>query len=143
MYFEPGFHKSTILIEDNLSVGLAMNSASVIGVSIGKLIENITGDDFNEREKMVYPGMLTTPLPILKASQLELLSIFLQARSDGLCIVIPFSKLAQSCKTYNEYCEKLSIVDKESIENIELSGVGLVGPEDTLEELTGSLELYD
>ncbi len=54
-----------------------------------------------------------------------LLSLFSAAQSDPQILVLPFSALAQSCKTWEEY--ELRLAGAGSAE-IELAALGLVGP---------------
>lgn len=52
---------------------------------------------------------------------------------------MPFSALAQSCKTYDEYGERIASAHSE---NIELVAIGLIGPKKKITRLTGNLKLY-
>lgn len=61
------------------------------------------------------------------------------ALEDADIYAMPFSALAQSCKTYDEYGEKISSVSSESIVTI---AIGLIGPKKKIAKLTGNLPLY-
>ena len=52
---------------------------------------------------------------------------------------MPFSALAQSCKTYEEYESRIAEADSPAIE---LVAIGLVGPKKLISKLTGNLALF-
>ena len=52
---------------------------------------------------------------------------------------MPFSALAQSCKTYEEYESRIAEADSPAIE---LVAIGLVGPKNIISKLTGNLALF-
>ncbi|WP_217548112.1 DUF2000 domain-containing protein [Pantoea sp. GbtcB22] len=108
MDFDANTHRCTILIDQQLPAGLAMNAASIIGISFGKLPGNLVGPNQQSQDGVDYPGVIYAPL-------------------------------AQSCKTYEEYGER--IADAHS-DQIELVAIGLIGPKKKITLLTGNLKLY-
>jgi len=139
MKFDWEKHKSVIIVDENLPLGLAMNAVSVIGVSFGRIIEDIVGHDVSSLDDIIYPGVVKSPLPILKASQLSLNEMqHSLTQAEGM-ILMPVSSLAQSCKTYKEYEEKLS---KSNSQDLPLSGLGVFGSKKQVNKSTGSLPLY-
>jgi hypothetical protein len=139
MKFDPSIHKSVIVIDQDLPAGLAINAVSVIGVSFGKLTTELVGPDLKSQDNVNYPGVVYSPLPIL-VSKSEVLHDIQKAMLDEEdCLVMPFSKLAQSCKTYNEYEERLLST---KAEDIMLAGIGLIGPMKKINKLTGNLPLF-
>lgn len=139
MKFDASQHRCTIIIDKNLPAGLAMNAASVIGISFGRMVENLVGPDMQSLDEVNYPGVIYTPLPVLLASGEYLSEIQANAERDDEIYVMPFSALAQSCKTYEEYGEKISSVKSN---NIELVAIGVIGPKKKLTKMTGNLPLY-
>lgn len=139
MKFDASKHRCTIVIDQDLPVGLAMNAASVIGISIGRTIDNLVGPDMQSLDKVNYPGVIYSPLPVLLASGEYLHEIQNNAESDDDIYVMPFSALAQSCRTYKEYDEKISSVNSS---NIDLVAIGIVGPGNKVTKMTGNLALY-
>ncbi len=125
MKFDASQHRCTIIIDKNLPAGLAMNAASVIGISFGRMVENLVGPDMQSLDKVNYPGVIYSPLPVLLASGEYIHELLTNAESDDEMYVMPFSALAQSCKTYDEYGERISSVNSN---NIELVAIGLIGP---------------
>ncbi len=139
MEFDSNIHKCVIVIDEGLTLGLAMNALSVIGVSVGRTLEGIVGKDLHTKDEREYPGVIKSPLPILKSSKSVLIAIHELFEEMGDVKLFPFSSLAQSCRTYDEYENKL--VGKNS-GDIELSGLGIVGIKKSVNKLTGNLPLY-
>jgi hypothetical protein len=139
MKFDASIHRCTIIIHSDLSTGLAINAASVIGISFGKTIENLVGPDMQSLDGLNYPGVIHSPLPVLLSSGDYLQELQRTAKEDADIYAMPFSALAQSCKTYDEYGGRISSV---SSTNIELVAIGLIGPKKKITGLTGNLPLY-
>jgi len=138
MKFDASQHRCTIIIDKDLPAGLAMNAASVIGISFGRTTENLVGPDMQSLDEVNYPGVIYSPLPVLLAPGDYIRELQRIAKEEGI-YAMPFSALAQSCKTYDEYGERISSV---SSENIELVAIGLIGPKKRITRLTGNLALY-
>ncbi|MGK7246386.1 DUF2000 domain-containing protein [Buttiauxella agrestis] len=139
MKFDASQHRSTIIIDKDLSPGLAINAASVIGMSFGHTVENLVGPDMQSADAVNYPGVIYAPLPILLAPGAYIQELLNIAEADEEIYTMPFSALAQSCKTYDEYGERIAAV---SSNNIELVAIGLIGPKKKITRLTGNLGLY-
>ncbi|MBH1929765.1 DUF2000 domain-containing protein [Serratia rubidaea] len=139
MKFDASQHRCTIVIDKDLPAGLAINAASVIGISFGRTVENLVGPDMQSIDDINYPGVIYSPLPVLLASGDYIQQLQIAAENDSEIYVMPFSALAQSCKTYQEYGERISSVNSE---NIELVAIGLIGPKKKVTKMTGNLSLY-
>lgn len=139
MKFDATQHRCTIVINKNLPIGLAMNAASVIGISFGRTVENLVGSDLKSQDDINYPGVIYSPLPILTASKEYIHELLSSAEQEDDIYHMPFSALAQSCKTYDEYGKKISTVRSDEIE---LVAIGLIGPKKKITKITGSLPLY-
>lgn len=139
MLFDAKRHRSTIIIDSQLARGLAINAASVIGISIGNTVKNIVGSDISSLDGVNYPGVITSPLPILLASQEYISELQYITQQDNELYVMPFSALAQSCKTYDEYEQKISTTHSEALS---LVAIGLIGPKKKITKLTGNLALF-
>lgn len=139
MKFDASLHRCTVVIDDRLSPGLAMNAASVIGISFGRTVENLVGPDLRSADGVNYPGVIYAPLPVLLAGGEYVRHLLSVSAEDEEIYAMPFSALAQSCRTYEEYGERISPV---SSQHIELVAIGLIGPKKKISRLTGNLPLY-
>ena len=139
MKFDASQHRCTLIIDSQLSPGLAMNAASVIGISFGRTVENLVGPDLQSQDAVNYPGVIYAPLPVLLAECHYLQQLLAIAQQDEEIYAMPFSALAQSCRTYEEYDERISTV---SSPQIELVAIGLIGPKKKITKLVGNLALY-
>lgn len=139
MKFDASLHRCTVVIDDRLSPGLAMNAASVIGISFGRTVENLVGPDLRSADGVNYPGVIYAPLPVLLAGGEYVRHLLNVSAEDEEIYAMPFSALAQSCRTYEEYGERISPVNSQ---HIELVAIGLIGPKKKISRLTGNLPLY-
>ncbi|HEI8865613.1 DUF2000 domain-containing protein [Serratia sp. AKBS12] len=139
MKFDAAVHKCAIIVDQDLAVGLSMNAVSVIGIGFGKTVENLVGSDVASQDGVNYPGVISVPLPILRAPGAVLLALLSRTEHDDEIYCMPFSALAQSCKTYDDYRERIAAV---ASEQIELVAIGLIGPKKKINALTGNLPLY-
>lgn len=139
MKFDASLHKCVIIVDSALGPGHAINAASVIGVSLGTTVTGLVGPDMSSQDQVNYPGVIYAPLPILLASDEAIRGIHSQLMTDEEVHSIPFSALAQSCKTYVEYESR---INQAHSSGIELVALGLIGPKKTINRLTGSLPLF-
>lgn len=139
MKFDAKTHRCSIIIDQDLPSGLAINAASVIGVGMGCNVTNLVGKDLESLNGVSYPGVIYTPLPILTSSQKYLHQVFEAVKDEEDIYVMPFSSLAQSCKTYDEYEDKMSSANNKEIQ---LVAVGLIGSKKKVTKIIGSLPLY-
>lgn len=139
MNFDASVHKCVIIVDKALGGGHAANAVSVIGISLGRSVNGLVGPDMQSRDNVNYPGVIYAPLPILLAANEQLRMLQEKALADEDIHVMPFSALAQSCRTYQEYEARIS--DTDSAE-IELVAIGLIGPQKKIIKLTGNLPLF-
>lgn len=139
MNFDASVHKCVIVVDKALGLGHAANAVSVIGVSLGRSVEGLVGPDMQSRDQVNYPGVIYAPLPILLASNEQLHALQEKALLDDEIHSMPFSALAQSCKTYQEYEARISEADSSAIE---LVAIGLIGPQKKISKFTGNLPLF-
>ncbi|ARA79824.1 DUF2000 domain-containing protein [Pseudomonas ficuserectae] len=139
MNFDATLHKCVIVVDKSLGLGHAANAVSVIGVSMGRSVDGLVGPDMQSRDSVNYPGVIYAPLPILLSSNESLRELQEKALADDEIFSIPFSALAQSCKTYQEYESRISEADSSSIE---LVAIGLIGPKKKISKLSGNFPLF-
>ncbi len=132
--------KCVIIIKENLPVGITVNTATIMGVTLGKKMPKIVGEDVTDKTGCKHLGIIEFPIPILKGSAKTIKSIRekLYAPEFSDLIAADFSDLAQSCKTYDEYIEKMKNVSENELNYY---GIALLGEKKKINKLTGSLPL--
>jgi len=130
--------KALIVLDPDQPLGLLVNTASVLSVTLGDVIEDIRGVDTRDANGVIHPGVIRIPLPILQADSQTLESIWQRALADGEIFVADFTRTAQSCKTYDEYLDKCAVTPTESMG---LLGLALYGPRKKINKLAGSLKM--
>lgn len=130
--------KNAIVVFEELPLGLAVNAASVLAVTLGARIDDLVGSDVKDADGVAYPGIIYSPLPVLKAGMAEIGRIVEAGSGDQELFCAAFSSLAQSCKTYDEYIRRMSETPTNSLDAV---AVALVGPKKKVNKLVGSLPL--
>lgn len=132
--------KCVMIIDEKLPTGIIANAAAIMGISIGKERREAVGADVTDRSGFVHSGIIEFPVPILRASS-ELIKkirekLFLREFSD--LTVVDFSLQAQSCRTYDEFIEKMSVTSEAQLQYL---GIAICGNKKKVNSLTGNLPL--
>src|SRR3989344_7333996 len=107
-----------------ITSGLFLNGAEYVG-------ETIVGSD------VTYIPITKIPILILKPGNIPLIDLCHKAQQTGLrCMV--FTLEAQTTTNYEEYTQR---VKRKSIKNVTVVGLGVVGPEEKVNSLTGNLPM--
>lgn len=132
--------KCVLILEENLPIGIAANTAAILGITIGSKKPNIVGQTVQDKNENSHLGIIQFPVPILKAGKQKLAEIRKILFSQEYCdlTVIDFSELAQSCKTYDEYVERMA--DSAGSELVYI-GIAVCGNKKKINKLTGNLSL--
>lgn len=132
--------KCVMILDESLPLGLIANTAAIMGITLGKTRPEVVGADVLDRDGNVHLGIITFPVPVLKASRETIRSVrerLSQAAFQELTAV-DFSDLAQGCRTYDEFIQKMGQVSEETLEYL---GVAICGPKKKVNQLTGSMPL--
>lgn len=132
--------KCVMVVDEQLPMGIITNTAAIMGITLGREMPDVVGCTVRDGSGREHLGVIEFPVPILKGSA-ELLKdlrerLYTPAFADVL--VVDFSDLAQGCKAYDEYIEKMKAVNEESLHYF---GIALCGPKKKVNKLTGSLPL--
>jgi len=132
--------KCVMIIDESLPLGIIANTAAIMGITLGKKMPEVVGADVTDQSGREHLGIIEFPVPILRGSPELIRQIrekLFQSDFQDL-IVVDFSDLAQSCKTYDEFIEKMGHVP-ESI--LQYFGIAICGAKKTINKLTGSMPL--
>jgi hypothetical protein len=126
-----------VVVERDLPVGLAANTAAVLALTLGKTAPDLIGHDADDAQGRSYPGLTTLPLPVLTLDAPGLMDLADAARHSGLLAGV-MTRTAQRAKTYPEYLTQLQ---NTTTADLDLIGVALLGPDRRVRRLTASLPL--
>lgn len=132
--------KCVMIIDENLPLGVIANAAAIMGITLGKEIPEAVGADVYDKTGNRHPGIIEFPVPILKGSAdiIKALCEKLYEPDFSDLTVVDFSDLAQGCKTYAEYIEKMKDV---SGADLNYYGIAICGAKKKVNKLTGSMSL--
>ena len=132
--------KCVMVIDENLPLGIIANTAAILGITLGRQMPEVVGADVTDQSGHVHLGIIEFPVPILRGtteSIKEMREKLYQPDYADLTVV-DFSDLAQGCKTYDEFIEKMSAVPESDLRYF---GVAVCGAKKKVNKLTGSLPL--
>ena len=132
--------KCVMVIDESLPLGLIANTAAIMGITMGKEMPEVVGADVTDQSGNQHLGIIEFPVPILKGTPeviKEIREKLYQPEFQDLSVV-DFSDLAQGCKTYEEFIEKMAAVPESSLQYF---GVAICGPKKKINKLTGSMPL--
>ena len=132
--------KCVMVIDENLPMGIIANTAAIMGITLGKQMPEVVGADVYDGTGKEHLGIIEFPVPILKgnAELIKSISERLYEPEFSDLTVVDFSDLAQGCKTYEEFIEKMKGVSEEELLYF---GIAVCGAKKKVNKLTGSMPL--
>ena len=152
--------KCVLVIDEAMPRGLAANTAAILGITWGRLRPELVGEDVTDAAGAIHPGIIRTPVPVLSGrpetfqtlrrqlAELEFADVaaIVISRKAGEghndipmdVAAVDFTDLAQSCRTYGEFIEKMARTGPGELRYL---GMALLGPRHQVDRLTGSLPL--
>lgn len=132
--------KCVIVIDPHLPLGLIANAAAILGITLGKRLPQVVGADVIDQSGCRHLGIITFPVPILRGSPevLRQLREKLYRPDFQDLTVVDLTDLAQSCKTYGEFMERMARTPESTLQ---YGAVALCGPMKKVDQLTGNMPL--
>lgn len=130
--------KCVMIIDEALPIGLIANTAAILGITLGARLPEVVGADVRDSGGNEHMGIIEFPVPILKATSdvISKLRLALYTNEFSDLTAADFSDIAQSCKTYDEYIDKISSADA-----VNYFGIAICGDKKKINKLTGNLPL--
>lgn len=132
--------KCVMVIDERLPLGIIANTAAIMGITLGKQMPEVVGRDVTDKTGNEHLGIIEFPVPILKGNAESIKAI-----RKKLCepefldlTAVDFSDLAQSCKTYEEFTERMKEASESDLNYL---GIAICGGKKKVSRLTGSLPL--
>lgn len=130
--------KCVIVVDGDLPIGLMVNAAACLAVTLGNAVDGIVGEDATDGSGMVHAGLIPTGIAILRADAETVGEIRMRAEGTEGVFVADFTDAAQRPKDYPEYLENVSKIPSEGLR---YHGVGFYGDKKPINKLTGGLAL--
>lgn len=132
--------KCVMVIDENLPLGIIANTAAIMGITLGKEIPEVVGMNVTDQSGNEHHGIIEFPVPILKGSpeSIKVIREKLYQPEFADLTVVDFSDLAQGCKTYDEFIEKMGQVPESTLQYF---GLAICGAKKKVNKLTGSMPL--
>ena len=124
--------KCVLVIDEAMPRGLAANTAAILGITWGRLRPELVGEDVTDAAGAIHPGIIRTPVPVLSGRPETFQTLRRQLAE------LEFADVAQSCRTYGEFIEKMARTGPGELRYL---GMALLGPRHQVDRLTGSLPL--
>jgi hypothetical protein len=130
--------KCIMIIDKSLPSGLLVNTAGLLGATLGRRVAAIIGPDIPDASRGNHAGILNITLPILAADADTIKVIREKAtKTEGL-LVVDFTETAQRSLKYEDYTEKLAATPESELKYL---GVALYEPKKQVNKLVGNLPL--
>jgi len=132
--------KCVMVIDEHLPLGMIANAAAIMGITLGKKMPEIVGADVDDKTGNKHLGIIEFPVPILKgnAESIKAIREKLYEPDFSDLTAVDFSDLAQGCKTYDEFIEKMTEVSEADLNYL---GIAICGAKKKVNKLTGSMAL--
>ena len=132
--------KCVMILDERLPLGLIANTAAILGITLGKQLPETVGADVRDGTGRVHLGIIEFPVPILRGTAETIRAVRERLYDPAFAglTAMDFSDLAQGCRTYEEFTEKMAAVPEAELTYL---GVALCGPRKQVDRLTGSMPL--
>ena len=129
-----------MILDETLPRGLIANAAAILGITLGKKLPTIVGQSVADKDGNEHEGIIIFPVSVL-AGRKELIKSLRQklfGADFNDIVTVDFSDVAQGCKTYAEYINKMSDTSESALAYF---GIAICGDKKKVNRLTGNLPL--
>ena len=132
-------NKMVVVIAAEAPIGVALNTAALLGVGVGRHHDDTVGPDTADAAGVPHTGMCAYPIPILRAPADTLSTLRAEAAARTDLTIHDMHQVAQRARTYDQMSTTLAGTKPEDIQYL---GLALLGPRTSIDSLTGALPLY-
>lgn len=132
--------KCVMIVDEALPLGIIANTAAIMGITLGKKMPEVVGSHVFDKSGNEHLGIIEFPVPILKSNSdiIKAIRERLYEPEFSDITVVDFSDIAQGCKTYDEFIEKMKSVSETELNYL---GIAICGAKKKINKLTGSMPL--
>lgn len=132
--------KCVMVIDGSMPLGMAANTAAILGITMGKELPEMVGPDVRDQAGGRHPGIIAFPLPVLRGDAEMIRGIWERLKEPEFAGItaVDFTTLAQGCKSYERF---IAGMGKTLPEELTYLGVALCGDKKQINRLTGSMPL--
>ncbi|NLI53550.1 MAG: DUF2000 domain-containing protein [Clostridiales bacterium] len=132
--------KCVMVIDAALPLGLIANTAAMLGITIGKLLPQIVGEDVTDASGKTHAGISTIPISVLRgdAALLGDMRRRLFEPEFAELTTVDFSDVAQKINRYEDFARKTAETPEREHAYY---GIALFGDKRKINRLTGMLPL--
>jgi hypothetical protein len=127
-----------LVVRTRLPTNLATNAAAVLAATVGAKLDLPVGPDAEDGSGTRFPGIVTTPIPVLVADPADLADLFRKASGDPALQVACLTEVARRARSYESYVEDLAAATEADADIVALS---VAGPRGRVTKLTKRLPL--
>lgn len=130
--------RCVMILNAALPPGKATNAAAVIALTLGQRHPMLVGDTLEDAEKYPSPGLITTGITVLAASDEEL-SVLRELGEQADYDLVLFPEAGQSTTDYQALGD---VLRQQPRQQWRLLGLAIVGDKKALRKLTAKLALF-
>ncbi|MDH2068598.1 DUF2000 domain-containing protein [Pantoea sp. GD03673] len=130
--------RCVMILNAALPPGKATNAAAVMALTLGQRHPELVGDALTDAERRPSPGLITTGIPVLAATD-EQLSVLRERCEQGEYDLVLFPEAGQST---TDYLALGAVLRQQPRQQWRLLGLAVVGDKKSLRKLTAKLALF-
>jgi len=127
-----------MILNAALPPGKATNAAAVIALTLGQRHPALVGDMLEDAEKHASPGLITTGIPVLSATNDQLNALREQCEQADYDLVL----FPEEGQTTTDYQALRALLRQQPRHQWRLLGIAIVGDKKNLRKLTTKLVLF-
>lgn len=130
--------RCVMILNAALPPGKATNAAAVIALTLGQRHPMLVGKALTDAEMRPSPGLITTGIPVLAATD-EQLSVLREQCEQAEYDLVLFPEAGQSTTDYQALGD---VLRQQPRQHWRLSGLAIVGDKKALRKMTAKLALF-